>query len=77
MSNKIMWLKNCDTVSTQLTCTAVPIPGTTILSFGDGRTDADGEVPLLAGLMFCPCCTELPQCLVGMVLINDASSEHI
>jgi len=64
-------------MSTQLTCTAVPIPGTTtLLSFGDGRTDADGEVPLLAGLMFCPCCTELAQCLVGMVLINDASNEH-
>jgi len=65
-------------MSTQLTCTAVPIPGTTtLLSLGDGRTDADGEVPLLAGLMFCPGCTELPQRLVGMVLINDASNEHI
>jgi hypothetical protein len=61
-----------------LTCIAMPTPGTkALIVFGDGRTEADGEAPLLEGVMFCPSCTELPQCLVGMVLTSDTSNEDI
>jgi hypothetical protein len=48
-----------------------------LMFFGDGRIEADGEVPLLEGVMFCPYCTEFPQCLVGMVLTSDTSNEDI
>jgi hypothetical protein len=56
----------------------MPTPGTkALIVFCDGKTEEDGEAPLLEGVMFCPCCTELPQCLEGMVLTTDTSNEDI